>query len=80
MYHALALLLIGLFAKDHSTWQSLHVATWLFIAGVLIFSGCLYALVVTGVKVLGAIVPIGGASLIAGWIAVLYFAIRHVPR
>lgn len=77
MYHALALLLVGLFAKDYPAWQSLHVATWLFIAGVLIFSGCLYALVVTGVKVLGAIVPIGGASLIAGWIAVLYFAIRR---
>jgi uncharacterized membrane protein YgdD (TMEM256/DUF423 family) len=80
MYHALVLLLVGLFTKDYPAWQSLHVATWLFIVGVVIFSGCLYALVVTGVKLLGAIVPIGGASLIAGWIVLAYFAIRHVPR
>lgn len=78
MYHALALLFVGLLAKDTANSQPLSVATWLFIAGVLIFSGCLYALVITGVKVLGAVVPIGGAAFIAGWIALLYFAIRRL--
>ncbi len=71
MYHALALLIVGLLADKGKTARPLTVATWLFISGVAIFSGCLYALVLTGVKVLGAIVPIGGAALIAGWIALL---------
>ena len=40
----------------------------LFAAGVLLFSGSLYALALTGIRVLGAIAPIGGACFIAGWV------------
>ena len=43
------------------------VAGWSFIIGVLIFSGSLYALSLTNIKVLGAITPLGGAAFIAGW-------------
>ena len=59
MYHALALLLVA--------------TGWLFIVGTAIFSGSLYALSLTGVKILGAITPIGGVAFIIGW-GVLAFA------
>ena len=70
MYHALALLVVGLLIGRSESSRWLRSATWLFIVGVSVFSGLLYALVLTGLKVLGAFVPIGGAALIAGWIAV----------
>lgn len=67
MYHALALLAVGWMTARHCT-RTINVAGTAMTAGTLIFSGCLYALVLTGVKVLGAIVPIGGALMIVGWI------------
>lgn len=45
------------------------MAGWAFVAGVLIFSGSLYALVFTGTRWLGAITPIGGVAFIVGWAA-----------
>ena len=69
--HALALLLLGALAHHQSpkAWQ---VAAILFIAGVFIFSGSLYLLVLTDIAWLGAITPIGGVSFIAGWAALLW--------
>jgi uncharacterized membrane protein YgdD (TMEM256/DUF423 family) len=68
MYHALALVLLGLVGL-HMPAPSLTVAGVCFTAGILIFSGLLYPLALGGPKILGAIVPIGGLSFIAGWIA-----------
>ncbi len=70
MWHALALLLV---AALLARWPggSLVFAGWSFVAGILIFSGSLYALVGTGVRGLGAITPIGGVALLLGWAAVL---------
>lgn len=67
MYHALALLAVGLVA---SRWPSgiINSAGWLFVAGTLLFTGSLYAMAFTGVRALGAITPIGGVCLIAGWV------------
>ena len=66
MYHALALLAVaGLATKEASAWQARAVGAWLF--GVLVFSGSLYLLAITGIRWLGAITPIGGVALIAGW-------------
>ena len=67
MYHALALLGVGLLDSLQPR-RTLRVAAILFLVGTAIFSGCLYALVLSGVKILGAIVPIGGTALIAGWV------------
>ena len=68
MYHALALLLIALLISRTASPQPMLVASgWLFIIGVGIFSGSLYALSVTGLKYLGAITPLGGVALIIGW-------------
>lgn len=67
MYHALALLAIGL-ASQRQTSAWLSLAGGAMTLGTLIFSGCLYALVLSGQKWLGAIVPVGGALLIVGWV------------
>src|ERR1043165_9210529 len=66
MYHALALLAVGLLAMHRATW-CLHAAGLAMTLGVLVFSGCLYALVLTGHRWLGAVVPLGGALLTVGW-------------
>src|SRR3954468_24331066 len=72
MYHALALLLVAALAA-RTPGTTIAAAGWLFIAGIVIFSGSLYLLAVTGVTVLGAITPIGGVAFLAGW-ALLAFA------
>ena len=64
--HALAVVLVGLLALVRPV-PLLTAAGCCFLAGTAIFSGCLYALALTGLKPLGAIVPIGGLLLIAGW-------------
>lgn len=79
MYHALALLVVALLINQIPTPPLLLVVSgWLFIAGILIFSGSLYALSLTEIKILGAITPIGGVAFIAGWIilAIASFQIK----
>lgn len=66
-WHALALLAVGAGVAD--TWRSRWTAAacWAWAAGIVVFSGTLYLLAVTEMRWLGAITPIGGASMIAGW-------------
>jgi len=78
MYHALALLAIGCLARDYSR-RSLHAAGSLLTGGTFIFSGCLYALVLTEQRILGAIVPMGGVLLVIGW-ALLAYAVAAPKR
>ncbi len=76
MYHALALLLVALLLSiyQQSPPPSLLASGWLFIIGITLFSGSLYALSLTNVKILGAIAPLGGAAFIAGWGALAFAA------
>jgi len=75
MYHALALLLVAVLLSRTESPPSALVATgWLFIIGIAIFSGSLYAVSLTGVKSIGAIAPLGGAAFIAGWGALAFAA------
>jgi uncharacterized membrane protein YgdD (TMEM256/DUF423 family) len=68
--HALGLVAIGIVIATHaSTSGALGVAGWLLLAGIVVFSGSLYALALSGIKVLGAITPIGGLCFVAGWVA-----------
>ena len=68
MYHSLALLMVAFLLIIEELPQSLMVvAGYAFITGIVIFSGSLYALSMTGIKWLGAITPIGGVVLIVGW-------------
>jgi uncharacterized membrane protein YgdD (TMEM256/DUF423 family) len=66
MYHALALMALAALS-DRLNGRLIEAAGWLFIAGIVVFSGSLYVLAVTGVTVLGAITPIGGVAFLAGW-------------
>jgi uncharacterized membrane protein YgdD (TMEM256/DUF423 family) len=76
MYHALALLVVALLLSRAVSPQPTLVASgWLFITGIAFFSGSLYALSLSGVKVLGAIAPLGGAAFIAGWGALAFAAL-----
>ena len=73
MYHGLALLAVAwMVAQTQST--AATVAGWCMTVGVLIFSGALYVLSLSGIKWLGAITPIGGVAFIAGWIALIVAA------
>ena len=75
-YHALALL--GIVAVI-SRWPEAGAAVWagwLFVAGIVIFSGSLYILAFTGIRWMGAITPIGGVAFIAGWLCLMWVAIK----
>jgi len=76
MYHALALVAVGLAAAHRpSTWWSGPAI--LFAVGTVVFSGSLYLLALTGAGWLGAIAPLGGASLLAGWLWGLLVVLRR---
>jgi len=66
MYHALALMALAALS-DRLNGRLIEAAGWLFVGGIVLFSGSLYLLAVTGVTVLGAITPIGGVAFLAGW-------------
>ena len=66
-YHSLALLAVGVIALNQPQTAMLKSSGWLFLIGILVFSGSLYALSITGVRWLGAITPLGGLAFIAGW-------------
>ena len=68
MYHSLALLATGLLAYRWQTYM-LTAAALLFTAGMLLFSGSLYALALSGIGVFGAIAPVGGLCLMTGWVS-----------
>ena len=66
--HSLALLVVGLLARDGSR-RSLTIAGWSFLLGIVLFSGSLYVLAVTGIRALGAITPLGGVLFLVGWVS-----------
>lgn len=76
MYHALALLAVGLLAGRWKT-GIVKLSGVLFTAGVVLFSGSLYILAITGIGVFGAIAPLGGLSLMAAWTSLIVGAIRQ---
>jgi uncharacterized membrane protein YgdD (TMEM256/DUF423 family) len=69
MYHALGLLALGLLVHPYHRDTAVAVAGWSFLAGVILFSGSLYVLSVTGIKALGAVTPFGGVAMLVGWVA-----------
>jgi len=75
MYHALGLLAV---AWATSRWPegNLNAAGWAFIVGIVIFSGSLYVLSITGMRWLGAITPIGGLAFLLGW-AILVWSVAR---
>ena len=75
MYHALALIAIGILSIHWQT-RALTVSAALFTLGILLFSGSLYILALSGIGIFGAIAPIGGISLMAGWATLAFAAFR----
>ncbi|MEX2582910.1 MAG: DUF423 domain-containing protein [Gemmatimonadota bacterium] len=75
MYHALALFAV---AWASNQWPSAltSAAGWLFVLGIVIFSGSLYVLALTGIRWLGAITPLGGVAFLAGWLCLALAAWR----
>lgn len=67
-YHAIGLLIVGLVAQLIPDSSLLQWSGWLMLAGIIIFSGSLYILSVSGIRWMGAITPIGGLCFILGWI------------
>jgi len=65
MYHAFAILIVALAAARLDGWL-IRAAGWLFTAGIVLFSGSLYALALSGVTILGAVTPIGGLAFLGG--------------
>lgn len=76
IYHALALIASAVACER---WPGTYATAsgWLFLAGIVIFSGSLYLLSLTGVKWLGAITPIGGLAFMAGWVALAISAMQR---
>lgn len=74
-WHALALMAVGLLALSRPG-PLLGASGWCFAFGILLFSGSLYALALSGVRVLGAITPIGGLLFLVGWVLLSVHAAR----
>ena len=77
MYHAFAILLVAAAMGHFGEARLLPIAGWLFAAGVLLFSGSLYALTLTDVRMFGAVTPIGGLLFLAGWFCLAFFAVSR---
>lgn len=67
-YHGLGLLAVGLLAIQLPGSLQLKVSGWLMCAGIILFSGSLYLLAITGMRWLGAITPLGGVCFIVAWV------------
>jgi uncharacterized membrane protein YgdD (TMEM256/DUF423 family) len=75
MYHAFGLIAVA-WAITHWPQAKLNSAGWCFIVGIIVFSGSLYILSITGMREIGAVTPIGGLAFLAGW-AILVWAVNR---
>jgi len=77
MYHALAIGLAALAARGAAT-SAANAAAIFFLAGIVLFSGSLYALALTGIRGLGIVTPFGGLSFLLGWAALAWAASKRI--
>lgn len=78
MFHSLALVAVGLLQR-HAPSAAAHWAGVLFLVGIVVFSGSLYVLAVSGLRQLGMVTPVGGVAFLAGWIALALAARKGRP-
>ena len=78
LIHALALLLVSLTMGWLGQSLSFEISAYAFMAGIILFSGSLYGLVLTEMKWLGPVTPLGGLCLIVGWLALLVGGYRQI--
>ncbi|WP_096185932.1 DUF423 domain-containing protein [Evansella halocellulosilytica] len=75
MIHSVAIVSVAILIQQMGASGSLYGAGWAFFIGILIFSGSLYVLSLTGIGVLGAITPIGGLAFLIGWVLLFVAAL-----
>ncbi len=75
MYHAIALIVVAWLASRNTSGPT-NAAGWCFLVGIVFFTGTLYAIPLTGAKWLGAIAPVGGLSLMLGWLLLAIAAFK----
>ena len=68
LVHALGVILIGVLVQVAPNSKWLRIAGWTMVVGVIVFSGSLYTLSLTGVRAFGALTPLGGVALLAAWL------------
>jgi uncharacterized membrane protein YgdD (TMEM256/DUF423 family) len=78
LIHALALLMVSLTMGWLGQSLSFEISAYAFMAGVILFSGSLYGLVLTDMEWLGPVTPLGGLCLIVGWLALLVGGFRQI--
>ncbi|MCA1032163.1 DUF423 domain-containing protein [Bacillus timonensis] len=76
MFHALGLFIIAMLIDKFPSVGTFATAGWFMLAGIVLFSGSLYVLSTTGIKVLGAITPLGGVAFLIGWILIIVAAVK----
>ena len=74
MWHALGMVLIAIVARQSPKSRLLSWAGWMMFAGIILFSGSLYALAISNVKWLGMITPFGGVAFLIAWLLVCIYA------
>ncbi len=79
MYHAFALMAVAWLSTVRQESTSPGIAGWLFVAGILVFSGSLYILALTGIRAFGAVTPVGGMALLGGWLVLFFAAFKNNP-
>ena len=75
MYHAFALVIVALLARTIEL-KMVDISGWLFLIGIILFSGSLYVIVFTGFQAIEFLVPIGGFALTFGWLGLVYVGIK----
>ena len=78
MFHAMGLFVIAFLTAKLPQTSLLTVAGWSMFIGIILFSGSLYVLSISGIKVLGAITPLGGVAFLLSWVLIGYAAVKHL--
>ncbi|KZN99893.1 DUF423 domain-containing protein [Bacillus badius] len=76
MFHAMGMIAVGILMGQVQASSVLNWSGWMMLIGTVIFSGSLYALTLSGIKVLGAITPIGGVAFLVGWVLLIVAAMK----
>jgi len=76
MFHAIGLLVIGVLSGNLPASSLLSWSGWMMIIGIILFSGSLYILSLTQIKILGAITPLGGVSFLIAWVLLMIVAVK----
>ncbi|GAW87086.1 conserved hypothetical protein [Bathymodiolus platifrons methanotrophic gill symbiont] len=80
MWHALGLGLIALLRQQNPDSRLIIYAGWLMFSGIILFSGSLYILSLSGIKWLGMITPIGGICFLSAWMLLIIFSFKNYKK